>query len=157
MKGQVALTVFLCLSGSALAETCDPGRADLRWSGGSAQFTVEIADDADERARGLMFRDRMAAGQGMLFVYPEPKTAAFWMKNTRIPLDMLFIGADGRVQKVHDRAVPFDETAIPGGDAVQFVLEINGGLAKRLGLTVGAELRHPAVDSARAAWPCDAP
>jgi uncharacterized membrane protein (UPF0127 family) len=157
VKGQIALTVFLCLSGPVLAETCDPGRADLRWSGGSAQFTVEIADDADERARGLMFRDRMAAGQGMLFVYPEPKTAAFWMKNTRIPLDMLFIGADGRVQKVHDRAVPFDETAIPGGDAVQFVLEINGGLAKRLGLTIGAELRHPAIDSARAAWPCDAP
>ncbi len=157
MKGWAVLPVFLCLCGPALADACVPGIADLRWSGGAAQFTVEVADAPDERARGLMFRDQMAAGHGMLFVYPEPQMVAFWMKNTRIPLDMLFIGSDGTVLKMHNRAVPFDETAIPGGDAVQFVLEINGGLAERLGLTVGAELRHPVIDSARAAWPCNAP
>jgi len=62
--------------------------------------------------------------------------------------------AEGRVTRIHENAVPLDETDIPGGDAVQFVLEINGGLAKRLGIEVGSELRHPIV-GAEAAWPCD--
>ena len=90
----------------------------------------------------------------MFFVYDRPRIVAFWMKNTRIPLDMIFAGADGRVRKIQENARPFDETAIPGGDDIQFVLEINGGLAGRLGITPGAELRHPAIDSDRAAWPC---
>ncbi len=103
-----------------------------------------------------MNRDRMSAGHGMLFVYDTPRTVAFWMKNTRIPLDMIFVGADGRVRKVHESAEPLDETPIPGGEDIQFVLEINGGLARRLGITPGAELRHPAIDSDVAAWVCDA-
>lgn len=134
---------------------CVADVADLRWDGGSARFSVEVADDPAERARGLMYRDKLAAGRGMLFVYEAPQPVAFWMKNTRIPLDMLFIGADGTILNVHENAVPFDETAIPGGDQVQFVLEINGGLSRRLGLGPGAVLRHPAVDSRLAAWPCD--
>jgi len=134
---------------------CSPDQVDLRWNDGGARFSVEVADDPAERAQGLMFRDALAADHGMLFVYAAPQAVAFWMKNTRLPLDMLFIRADGIVSTIHENAVPFDETAIPGGDAVQFVLEINGGLARRLGIAPGAELRHPAIDSASAAWPCD--
>lgn len=158
-RSQVALAALwlLCCSGAAAAESaCSDNRVDLRWAGGGAAFSVEVADDDAERHLGLMNRDRMSAGHGMLFVYDRPRVVAFWMKNTRIPLDMIFIGADGRVRKVHEDARPFDETPIPGGEDIQFVLEINGGLARRLGIAPGAELRHPAIDSDSAAWVCGA-
>jgi hypothetical protein len=124
-------------------------------AGGVARFTVEVADDAAERARGLMFRDDMPTGAGMLFVYPEAGPVSFWMKNTLIPLDMVFADAAGRVVHVHENAVPLDETPIPGRGAVQFVLEINGGLARGLGIAAGAEMRHPAIPQDTAAWACD--
>jgi len=132
---------------------CDPGRVDLRWSAGSESFAVEVADDADERARGLMFRESLDPAAGMLFVYETPRRASFWMKNTLIPLDMIFADATGTVTRVHANAVPGDLTPVDGGDGVAFVLEINGGLAARLGIEPGAELRHPAIGPA-AAWPC---
>ncbi len=141
-------------SGPVWAEAaCAPDRVDLRWDGGGESFAVEVADDAAERAQGLMFRDSMAPDQGMLFVYDAPKRAQFWMKNTLIPLDMIFADAAGRVTHVHSNAVPMDETVIDGGEGVQFVLEINGGLAERLGLSVGAEMRHPAI--AGGIWACE--
>lgn len=155
MKLHLPALLAMVLGAPAAWAGCAADQAELRWADGAARFSVEVADDAEERARGLMFRDAMAAGHGMLFVYDAPHAVAFWMKNTRIPLDMLFIAADGTVSAIHENAVPFDETAIPGGDAVQFVLEINGGLARRLGITPGAVLRHPAIDSDGAAWPCD--
>ena len=101
-----------------------------------------------------MFRESMDPASGMLFVYEGPRRVAFWMKNTLIPLDMVFADATGRVTRVHSGAVPLDETPIDGGEDVQFVLEINGGMAARLGLVPGAEMRHPLIGQA-AVWPCD--
>ncbi|MGB3316307.1 MAG: DUF192 domain-containing protein [Albidovulum sp.] len=144
---------MLFLSGP-VAAGCSEGLAELRWDGGSARFAVEIADDGAERAQGLMNRTTLPSGAGMLFIYEQPQTVAFWMKNTLIPLDMIFVGADGRVNGVHANAVPGDLTAIPGPPETLMVLEINGGLAERLGLTEGAELRHPALDQNAALWPC---
>ena len=140
--------------GANAAPDCSDGAVDLRWLGGQARFTVDIADDLAERARGLMFREKMPAGSGMLFVYDRPQAASFWMKNTLIPLDIIFIGADGTVTRVAKMAKPHDETPIPGGSAIQFVLEINGGLAADLGLGEGAVLRHPAIDQSVAKWGC---
>jgi len=140
-------------AGPALA-ACTDDAVDLRGDWGSARFSVEVADDARERAVGLMNRRSMPTLSGMLFVYEQPQPVAFWMRNTMIPLDMLFLGADGVVRKIHENAVPLDETPIPGGDAIQYVLEINGGLSARFGIVPGTELRHPALDQARAAWPC---
>ncbi len=153
---QVMLAAALAavLPGLARAQDCDPARLDLRGPFGQAQFHIELADDTAERARGLMFRDRMASGAGMLFVYEAPQHAAFWMKNTLIPLDMIFADAQGVVTRVHENAVPQDETPIDGGDGVQFVLEINGGLARRLGIAAGAQMRHPAIAAPQ--WPCTA-
>ncbi|MDH5454180.1 MAG: DUF192 domain-containing protein, partial [Paracoccaceae bacterium] len=108
---------------------CSETRADLRGDWGAARFTVEVADDAAERGRGLMHREQMAASAGMLFVYEHPQRVSFWMRNTLIPLDMIFMDQTGTVTRVHENAVPLDETGIRGGDGVQFVLEINGGLA----------------------------
>lgn len=141
-------------AGAAAADACSEGRADFRWQGGQARFAVEIADDDAERAQGLMFRERLPASAGMLFVYDRPQAVAFWMKNTLIPLDMVFIGADGRVNGVHAEAVPGDLTAIPGPPETLMVLEIQGGLADRLGIAEGAEMRHPLLPQAGALWPC---
>ena len=102
-----------------------------------------------------MFVERMPRFSGMLFVYDQPQRVAFWMRNTLIPLDMIFANSQGIVQRVHVNAVPGDETAIPGGDDIQFVLEVNGGLSELLGIAPGTQIRHPAI--AAAAWGCDAP
>jgi uncharacterized membrane protein (UPF0127 family) len=134
---------------------CAPDGLDLRGPGGQQHFTVEVADEAAERSQGLMFREKMATSAGMLFVYEQPVHAKFWMKNTLIPLDMIFVDAAGRVTRVHPNAVPHDETPIDGGEGVSFVLEINGGLAQRMGIVEGAEMRHPAIAQTGAVWPCN--
>ncbi|MFD1341815.1 DUF192 domain-containing protein [Litorisediminicola beolgyonensis] len=146
------LIFFFGWTASAQAD-CATDRVSLRGAFGSAQFSVSVADDVEERARGLMFVEKMPRATGMLFVYDRPQPVAFWMKNTLIPLDMVFAGADGVVRKVHENAVPGDLTGIPGGDDIQFVLEINGGLARQLGIEPGAEMQHPAIGQT-AAWPC---
>lgn len=140
---------------AALADACLPDRVDIRGPGGQQRFTVEVADDGAERAQGLMFREAMPSSAGMLFVYDAPQRAAFWMKNTLIPLDMIFADETGRVRRVHSNAVPGDTTPIEGGEGIRFVLEINGGLAARMGIAEGAELRHPSIPQRTAAWPCE--
>ena len=122
---------------------------------GPVDFTVELALTPQEQARGLMFRNTLAERHGMLFDFGRPREVTMWMKNTLIPLDMLFIDARGIVQTVHANAVPMDRTPIDGGENILYVLEINGGMAARLHLEPGAELRHPAITPALAAWPCD--
>jgi uncharacterized membrane protein (UPF0127 family) len=134
---------------------CAPEVVDIRGPFGQARFTVELADTAAERAQGLMFRETLPSAAGMLFVYDRPQQASFWMKNTLIPLDMIFTDAAGRVTRVHSNAIPQDLTPIDGGMDVAAVLEINGGLASRLGIAPGAELRHPALGGSGAAWPCE--
>ena len=141
-------------SGGANAENCNQNSADLRGDWGQAHFSVEVADDAAEHAKGLMFRKRLAASSGMLFIYDKPRHASFWMRNTMIALDMLFIDRTGKVLRIKHNAQPLDETPIDGGDGVLMVLEINGGMAKALGITTGSHLRHPALDTATALWPC---
>lgn len=138
---------------------CDEGRLDLRWPegggarGGAAHFAVEIAQTESERNRGLMFRSHMPQAAGMLFVFPAPQNVNFWMKNTLIPLDLLFADSHGVVTRIHSNAVPGDLTPIEGGGDVQFVLEINGGHAAHLGIKPGAQIRHPKITHAK--WPCD--
>ncbi len=151
----ISFTLLISVASAGVAHSaCSEDRVDLRGPFGQARFSVEVADDARERGVGLMNREEMATGAGMLFVYDRPQPVSFWMRNTLIPLDMIFMDESGRVTRIHENAVPLDETSIPGGDDVQFVLEINGGLSKRLGIEVGSELRHPAIGDS-AAWPCE--
>jgi len=128
--------------------------AEVRGAGSVSRFTVEVADDAGERAQGLMHRDAMAMSAGMLFVYDAPQRAGFWMRNTLIPLDIIFFDQTGVVTMVHENAIPLDETLIDGGPGVLFALEINGGLSRPLGIGPGSVLRHPAVPQDQAAWTC---
>ena len=97
----------------------------------------------------------MPSGQGMLFLYETPQHATFWMKNTLIPLDMIFADPTGTITHIHENAVPLDETTIDGGRGVLAILEINGGLASQIGISVGDTMRHPGLDPEIAAWPCE--
>lgn len=152
---QVALAALFGLGAfAAQADECREDRVDVRGDFGTARFSVEIADDVDERAQGLMHRESLPAARGMLFVYDAPGAPSFWMKNTLIPLDMIFLRPDGTVQHVHSNAVPGDLTAISGGDGILAVLEIKGGMAEAIGIAPGAEMRHPAFDTGAPAWPC---
>ena len=149
-----AALASMLLTGAALAEVCRADSVSLRGDWGKARFSVEVADDTAERAKGLMHRRSLPLSAGMLFIYETPQPLSFWMRNTLIPLDLLFIDDRGVVQKIHHSAIPLDETPIPGGDDLLSVLQINGGLAKRLGITEGSEIRHPAFAGNTPAWPC---
>lgn len=152
------LSAALALSGGQAIADCAADQVEIRTISGQVQrFSVEVADDAEVRAKGLMFREKMPMASGMLFVFPEPKRASFWMQNTPLALDMVFADQTGRVTHVHENAVPLDPTPIDGGPGVAFVLEVNAGLAGPLGITPGAALRHPAISGDDALWPCGAP
>ena len=147
------LLAGLGAGGAAAQALCADDRVTVIGDWGQARFTVTVADDPRERAQGLMFVESLPTLGGMLFVYEEPQRASFWMRNTLIPLDMIFAGSDGVVKHVHENAVPLDETSIPGGDDIQFVLEINGGMSGQLGIEPGDVLQHPAIGEAAVA-PC---
>lgn len=156
---RTALSGFLTLiftGGLALtaAASCAVDEVGLQGPWGQASFTVEVADTDAERGQGLMFRESMSERAGMLFVYDRPQSVSFWMRNTLIPLDMIFADQTGIVRHVHRDAVPLDETPIFGGDDIFAVLEVNGGLTLRYGIAAGTLMRHPAFDQTTAAWPC---
>lgn len=151
---RIAVAVLVACLASQAGAQCSDTRIDLRGDWGTARFTVEVADEPIERSLGLMHRESMAKSAGMLFVYERPQKAVFWMKNTLIPLDMIFANDAGIVTKVHSNAKPLDLTGIDGGNDVRYVLEINGGLAARLGIAEGSEMRHPALADT-AVWSCE--
>ncbi len=113
-------------------------------TGGSAyKFEVEVVTTPETRAQGLMFREALAPNAGMLFIYPVEQPVSFWMKNTLIPLDMLFLKADGRIARIAHNAVPHDETPIDSGAPVKAVLEVKGGTAQALGIKEGDRVEYP--------------
>ncbi len=148
------LTALLLGAPAVFANDCDADFVDLDAGGRISRFAVEVADTPMARAKGLMFRETLAPDAGMFFVYEQSKTVQFWMKNTRLPLDMLFFDRAGVLTRIHANARPEDATPIFGGSDIRFVLEINAGRAEALGLAPGARLRHPAVRQSIAAWPC---
>lgn len=150
----VLVCVAWLFSAVAVLATCAEDTVWIRGDFGEARFAVELADDPQERARGLMHRETMPLSAGMLFIYPAPQPLSFWMRNTLIELDMLFVDPTGTIRNIHHRAQPLDETPIQGGTGLTHVLEINGGLARQMGLSVGDQLRHPSFAQTAAAWPC---
>ena len=133
--------ILLLAPGPALA--LDPGELVIDAASGQHRFTIELASTDGERARGLMFRRAMQPDHGMLFDFQKPQPVAFWMKNTPLPLDMLFIDEAGIVVQIAADTVPYSETPIPSEEPIRAVLEVNAGTAKRLGITAGAKVRHP--------------
>jgi uncharacterized membrane protein (UPF0127 family) len=135
---------LLCIAGivSAFtlqvhADTLETGVLDIRSVERTHRFTVEIADEAHERSKGLMFRESLDADAGMLFIYPNERIASFWMKNTYIPLDMLFIANDGEILEIAPQVPPLTLESVRSAEPVRAVLELNGGQAAELGIRPG--------------------
>lgn len=103
---------------------------------GKHRFTVEVASTSEQQSMGLMFRRSLGPNKGMIFPFDPPQFASFWMKNTLIPLDMIFIRPDGKIARIAT-ATPLDETPVPSGDTVAAVLEIRGGRSAQLGIRAG--------------------
>jgi uncharacterized membrane protein (UPF0127 family) len=120
-----------------------PGRAaeiqtlEIATRGGVHAFSVEIATNDAERQKGLMFRKELAEGRGMLFDFGHDQDVSMWMKNTYIPLDMLFIQSDGRISHIAENTEPLSERIISSGGPVRAVLEVIGGTARKLGIVPG--------------------
>ncbi|MGH6979618.1 MAG: DUF192 domain-containing protein [Stellaceae bacterium] len=138
-----SLLFALVISGCALAahgqqlQIFDKSVLVIDTASGPRHFDVELAVTPAQEEQGLMYRQRLAPDAGMLFVFDDTAIRTFWMRNTMIPLDMLFIAPDGRIVDIHERAVPLSENVIPSREPARAVLELNGGTAARLGIKIG--------------------
>jgi uncharacterized membrane protein (UPF0127 family) len=121
----------------------DRNTVEITTKSGVQVFSVEIADTEAAREKGLMFRKSLPPGQGMLFDFHREAPVGFWMKNTYIPLDMIFIRGDGRIANIAENAKPLSETVIPSNGPVLAVLEVAGGTARKLGIAPGDRVANP--------------
>lgn len=128
-------------------------RLAVETPGGLRAFQVELAITPQQMQKGLMYREQMDENAGMLFYFGDEAERGFFMRNTLIPLDMLFIRKDGTIHSIHENAVPHDETTIYSQGPVAAVLEINGGLSKQLGIAPGQTVRHTFFGNALAQSP----
>ncbi len=144
---RLSTTLALLLVLAALVATPAGAAAleplELMTASGAHEFKVEIAKDDETRALGLMNRMYMAPDRGMLFEFDRDEPVTFWMKNTYIPLDMIFISPAGVVTNIVANAEPLSERIIPSGPPCIAVLEVNGGVAASIGLRVGDKVRFP--------------
>jgi uncharacterized membrane protein (UPF0127 family) len=147
--------LFVAASFCAQASpACDPDTAILMTADGAHAVRIEIADDPSEQARGLMFRSSMAEDAGMLFVFDPPRPASFWMHNTMIPLDMIFIDDSGRVESIVERRDTYSDRVSQSKGSVRAVLEINAGRSRELGLEPGDRVMHGAFTQAPEKFRC---
>ena len=142
------LAALLAAAPAAFAGDIAFGRAEVRigTAAGVRLFHVELAETPEQRARGLMFRRALAPDAGMLFLFPERERPTMWMANTWLPLDMLFIAADGRVVHIFPNAVPRSRLTVSSPRPARMVLELGGGTARRLGIAPGDRLSWRRVD-----------
>ncbi len=152
----MVLAVVLTLPGLPLG-VVEPARAEtpaasarleIRTARATHAFSIEIADTDAKRAEGLMFRTEMAPDHGMLFDFKREEAVWFWMKNTYLPLDMIFARADGTIASIAENTTPLSEATVPSGAPVRFVFEVVAGTAARLGIKAGDRLVHPRMRTA---------
>ncbi len=144
------LLSFILLIGLAVGSSALPTAVlSIDTPKGHADFKVEIAGDQASQEKGLMFRKKMAADAGMLFDFHQTVMTSFWMKNTILPLDIIFIRSDGTISSIAANAVPFSEASIPSSEPIRAVLEINAGRAKALGFEPGDQVHAAIFHNAR--------
>jgi uncharacterized membrane protein (UPF0127 family) len=143
--GLLALALLAPASGFATGT----GTLVIKTASGDHNFNIEVATTQQEQALGLMFRRSLPENAGMLFLYDPPQPAAMWMKNTLIPLDMVFIAPDGRVLRIESNAEPLSTTVIPSEGDISAVLELNGGEADKIGLRRGDRVIYPGLANGR--------
>jgi uncharacterized membrane protein (UPF0127 family) len=127
----------------ALARPVGQQTLEIASKTGVHVFTVEIADNDADRAKGLMYRKDLPQGQGMLFDFHREQEVSFWMQNTYIPLDMVLIRGDGRILRIAENTEPLSTQLIPSGGPVRAVLEVTGGTTRKLGIAPGDRVASP--------------
>ena len=143
----ISRAVFAALLGFAIsipALALEKRPLTLVTSKGEHQITVEVADSSDEQRTGLMFRRSLGEDEGMIFLYEREEDVSMWMKNTYIPLDMIFVRSNGTVLRIETDTEPFSERIISSGGKVLAVIEMKAGSAARLGLKPGDKVSYPA-------------
>lgn len=137
---------------TAIAQDNEPMRLEVdanpltfMTSAGEQQIELEIADTDESRMRGLMFRTDLPLQRGMLFDFKQVRLVLMWMKNTPLPLDMVFLHTDGTIAVIRENTTPFSENIVSSGEPVAYVIELNAGMAKKLGLSAGDKAVHPAI------------
>jgi uncharacterized protein len=143
LRAAVAAVLILALFAFRPAVAADEQTLEIVTRSGVHSFTVELAATDEARSKGLMYRRELPEGRGMLFDLKQDQNAAMWMKNTYIPLDMIFIRADGRIQRIAENTQPESEKIITAGAPVRAVLEVIGGTARKLGIRAGDRVAHP--------------
>jgi uncharacterized membrane protein (UPF0127 family) len=148
--GLCASLFFPCASPAALAMDAPPQgnleKLEIVTASGTHQFSVEVMRGGPQRERGLMFRRFLPQERGMLFDFAIERPVMMWMKNTYLPLDMIFIGRAGKVVGLAENTEPLSQKIIPSGAPAYGVLEVNAGTAARIGLRIGDSVRHPLFD-----------
>ncbi|MEQ8479013.1 MAG: DUF192 domain-containing protein [Hoeflea sp.] len=150
IRGFLFPFIVVCLSAMAVPVAALPIDSEplvIETQAGAVEFDVELALTPSDRATGLMFRQSMPEKQGMLFRFDRTRLVVMWMKNTPLPLDMVFIDENGVVAGVARDTVPFSEAVIPSPGKVRYVLELNAGAAQRHGIAAGDRVRHRVVDT----------
>ncbi|MDO9413217.1 MAG: DUF192 domain-containing protein [Pseudolabrys sp.] len=139
----IAFLVFGLLAALLPASAADRQPLSVISKGGVHNFSVEMAITETQRAQGLMHRKELPEGQGMLFDFQQEQELGFWMKNTYVSLDIIFIRADGRILRIAENTTPMSEALIPSQGRARAVLEVVAGTAKKLGMAPGDEVAHP--------------
>ena len=145
LRGAMAFMIAASAGFIAVQPACAGGKATIEIvsASGVHAFTVEMATNDDERSRGLMFRKELPEGHGMLFDFFSDQPVSFWMHNTFIPLDMIFIRSDGRIIRVAENTTPKSDELVPSGGPVRGVLEVIAGTARKLGIKPGDQVTGP--------------
>ena len=129
-------------SGESIGPNAPSEVLTVETAAGPVRLNVEIADDEAERNHGLMFRESLPDDRGMLFHFQTPELASFWMRNTPLSLDIIFIGVDGRILNIADHTTPFSDAPVPAAGMTRGVLELRAGRAEELGIRAGDRVRH---------------
>jgi uncharacterized protein len=149
--GVLIAVTLTTVAGNAQPQSQNYATAELTivTAKGPQRFHIELAETPAQMEQGLMFRRELAPDAGMLFDFKQPTMATMWMRNTLIPLDMLFVDAMGRIVRIHERAVPLSVVPISAGAPVRAVIEVNGGTAARLGIKPGDRVVFPIFGDAK--------
>ena len=142
MVTALVFSAFLALS-AGLGQAADKSVVEIVGKTGVHSFNVEVVDNDADRAKGLMHRRSLPEGTGMLFDFHREQDVSFWMQNTYIPLDMIFIRADGRIHRIAENTVPLSLEQVPSRGPVRGVLEVIAGTSRKLGLAPGDRVAHP--------------
>jgi uncharacterized protein len=146
LLASLAAVVMTCASATGCGT--DPKVVLVGQNGQETIFQVEIANTPEKREIGLMYRKELEPGRGMIFIFPRQLPQSFWMKNTPLPLDMIFISREMKIVGIVEQAVPFSLDPRGVSTPSQFVLEINAGLAKRYGIRPGDQVRFEGIEAA---------